>query len=419
MSEEEFVFEGMTPELRSYLDHAKTYQERNQNGEYQEWKSESEMLEKLLPEGLRSLYDRKKKEWMCRDATATGEPVVHKSDSGKYELHITRHSTGENSWNYSKAKVYRDGTLVTEVCRNYGAFPFLFVEGHPNGSDFLVCGEDYQGQVVVELNTGRLRGLLPEEAKQGHGFCWAEYRFDAKSQVVVVDGCFWACPYEFRFFDFSDPMEKGWPRIEMEDSYADADKEWPEIDGDIFKCFESTANEEDDDGDDDDEDKPEKEPSSFKTIKTFKREGLKLILVNEWVSEAEQEYRKEQKEANEKHEAWKADFRDNNPLYLAFKVRLKSDTWLNPEEYESYGVTHDNWCPDFKEHETRWCKRIHGRHGHSKGWTIDLDWAVKTGPVKITLFKDGKSHSTKFFPHSVEGMNEAFDYAKALLGATP
>lgn len=408
MSEEEFVFDGMTPELRSYIDHAKTYLERNQNGEYQEWKSESEMLEKLLPDGLKSLYDRKKKEWMCRDATATSEPKIHKSDSGKYELHVTRHTTGKNSWDYSKARVYRDGVLVTEVCRNYGSFPFLFIEGHPNGNDFLIAGEDYQGQIVIELNTGRRRGLLPEEAKQGFGFCWADYRFDSKSQVVVVDGCFWACPYEFKFFDFSDPMEKGWPQIEMEDAYADSDSKWPEIDGDAFKCFESND-------EDDDEDKPEKGPSGFKSIKTFKREGLSLTLVDEWVSEAEQKRRKEQKEANEKHEAWKADFRASDPLYLAFKDRLKSDTWLSPEEYESYGVTHSNWCPDFKEQETRWCKRIHGRHGRSKGWTIDLDWAVKTGPVKISLFKDGDSHSTKFFPHSVEGMNEAFDFAKGVL----
>jgi hypothetical protein len=409
MSEEEFVFDGMTPELRSYIDHAKTYLERNQNGEHQEWKSESEMLEKLLPDGLKSLYDRKKKEWMCRDATATGEPVVHKSDSGKYELHITRHSTGKNSWNYSKGKVYRGGVLIAEVCRNYGSFPFLFIEGHPNGNDYLIAGEDYQGQVVIELNTGRRRGLLPEEAKQGYGFCWADYRFDVKSQVVIVDGCFWACDYEFKFFDFSDPMEKGWPQIEMEDFYVDVDEKWPEIDGDIFKCFESESAEDDED----EEDKPKKDPTSFKAIKTFKREGLKLTLTDEWVSEAEQKRRKEQKEANEKHEAWKADFRANDPLYLAFKARLKSDEWLKSEAGESYGVTHDNWCPDFKERETRWCKRIHW--GRSKGWTIDLDWAVKTGPVKLTLFNDGKSHSTKFFPHSVEGMNEAFDYAKTVL----
>lgn len=411
MPEEEFVFDGMTPELRSYLDHKETYQARVKDNEYQEWKAESAMLEKLLPEGLRERYFQKKKEWMCREATATGEPKIHKSDSGKYELHVTRHTTGKNTWNYSKGKVFRDGVLITEVCRNYGAFPFLFIEGHANGNDYLICGEDYQGQVVIELNTGRRRGLLPEEAKQGFGFCWADYRFDSKSQVVIVDGCFWACPYEFKFFDFSDPMEKGWPQIEMEDAYADADSKWPEIDGDIFKCFESSR----DDDDDEDEEKPTKGSSGFKSIKTFKREGLQLVLVDEWVSEAEQQYRKEQKEANERHEAWKADFRANDPLYLAFKARLKSDTWLSPEEHESYGITHSNWCPDFKEQETRWCKRIHGRRGGSKGWTIDLDWAVKTGPVKITLFKDGNSHSTKFFPHSVEGMNEAFDFAKEVL----
>ena len=412
MSDEGFVFDGITPELRSYLDHHETYQARVKNDEYREWKAESEMLEKLLPEGLVKRYNQKKKEWMCRDATATGEPTIYKSDSGKYELHLTRHTTGENTWNYSKGKVYRDGVFITEVCRNYGSFPFLFIEGHSNGSDFLICGEDYQGQVVIELNTGRRRGLLPEEAKQGFGFCWSDYTFDKKSQIVVVDGCFWACPYEFRFFDFSDPMEKGWPEIEQEGGYVDADRKVPEINGDTIRTFYS-----DDDPDDyDDDEKPEPEPNGFKAIKTWKREGLKLILQEEWVSEREQKRRKEQEEANARYEAWEKDFKANDPLYLTYIARVKSDTWLKAADYSSRGITHPNWCPDFKEHETRWCRRIN--ESRSKGWTIDLEWAVKTGPIKLVIYKGGKSYEDKFFPHSVDGMHEAFNYAKGLLEAS-
>ena len=29
----------------------------------------------------------------------------------------------------------------------------------------------------------------------------------------MVDGCHWACPYEFRFYDFTDPENKGWAAL--------------------------------------------------------------------------------------------------------------------------------------------------------------------------------------------------------------
>lgn len=409
-AEETFVFEKMTPELQKYLEHRETYSERTKNDEYKEWKAESEMLEKLIPEGLKDLYNRQHMAWKCRDATASKEPKVIKSDSERYELHLTYHSNGPGYWNYSKAKVFRDGTLVTEVCRNYGSFPFLFVEGHPNGNDYLICGEDYQGQVVIELNTGRRRGLLPEEAKQGHGFCWSSYEFDVKSQLLVVNGCFWACPYEYKLFDFSDPMEKGWAELTCEGHYIDSDYQPPSIDGDIIKSYDTKfVNEDDEDLDD-----TSKAPRSTKAVKTFRREGLKLIFVEEWVSEEEQKARKEREESEARYEAWKKEFKASDPLYLAYVERVK-DPWLSPEEYMSTGFTHEKWCPDPEVKEGRWCRRIAGKRGGSKGITLDYEWAVKTGPVKLIIYKDGKHVEDKFWPHSVEGVNAAFDYAKELL----
>ena len=41
---------------------------------------------------------------------------------------------------------------------------------------------------------------------------------------------------------------------------------------------------------------------------------------------------------------------------------------------------------------------------------------MKTGPIKLVIFKDGKSHEAKFFmEHSVKSMEEAFAYSKELL----
>lgn len=335
----------------------------------------------------------------------------HLSPSGKYKLVVTPFKTGQGTWNYTQGLVYRidSDVPIAEIRRNYSSFPFVWIEGHPKG-DFLIGGEDYQGQTVIELVTGKSRNNLSEGTDKGHGFCWSSYRYHEASKTLVVDGCHWACPYEFRFYDFSDPMS-GWPKLKT-DSYVDSGEKWPVIDGDTIRCFECSIT--DDDDDESEDCKYEDRPPIDKAIKTFRREGSKLVLVDEWVSDAEKERRRLQKEANEKFEAWKVEFKATDPLYLVYKARLK-DCGLKHADYESYGTTHDSWCPDFKERECRWCRRI--LDGRSKGYTIDLEWAVKTGPIKLEIYKNGKSLDPKFFPHSVEGMNAAFDHAISLGGA--
>ena len=123
-----------------------------------------------------------------------GKPVEgsrkeHLSPSGKYKL-VTECYGFKKGWNYSKGSVFRQGEdePLFEVYRNYGHFTFLFVEDHPNSHAYLVCGEDYQGQTVLELDTGKRKDYLPRDGIVGHGFCWTAKRFNATSQILIVDG---------------------------------------------------------------------------------------------------------------------------------------------------------------------------------------------------------------------------------------
>lgn len=328
------------------------------------------------------------------------------SPSGKYKLVITPHSTGKGSWNYTQGLVYstNDGKLIAEVRRNYSSFPFLFIEDHPKG-DFLVCGENYQGQTVIELTTGKRKDLLSDGTEQGWGFCWVQYKYDVLNQMIIVDGCHWACPYEFRFYDFSDPMD-GWPEIKTDpESTIDDDDKWPEVNGDIIKIFQTKDV-------DDDEDQDDVEKRTLAATLAFKREGNVLKLIEEWVSDEEKEIRLAREEANRKYEEWLKNFRATDPLYLERNELLKDPIW-SPSEYDSIGITHDRWCPDFKGDERRMCKRILERKDGK--YTVDLEWAVETGPIKVIIYKDGNNFETKFFEHSITGMREAFNHAKAVI----
>jgi hypothetical protein len=133
---------------------------------------------------------------------------IHLSSSGKYSLQITVYKTLPNVGAVSKGVVCRVPSKVPlfEVKRNYDPFPFCFVEDHPNGHDYLVCGADYQGQTILELDTGKRVDYLPKGAEKGMGWCWAHITTSVEKTVLGVDGCFWACPYEVRFVDFSQPM---------------------------------------------------------------------------------------------------------------------------------------------------------------------------------------------------------------------
>ena len=40
----------------------------------------------------------------------------------------------------------------------------------------------------------------------GEDYYWAVYSISPNLLFLAVDGCYWACPYEVRIFDFSDPL---------------------------------------------------------------------------------------------------------------------------------------------------------------------------------------------------------------------
>jgi hypothetical protein len=145
-----------------------------------------------------------------------GSEVASTSPSGRYRLELHDYRVGGDAFTeLVRGRVYRGDTLVADVKRNYGIFHFGWAENHPNRHDYLLCGEDYQGQTVVELDTGRRADFTPPEAEPGHAFCCADYYPSPDGRFVVVDGCHWGAPYELRMFRFDDPMSLPWPFVEQ------------------------------------------------------------------------------------------------------------------------------------------------------------------------------------------------------------
>jgi hypothetical protein len=129
------------------------------------------------------------------------------SPSGLYKLQILTYEAPEKrTWNCSRGIVTRqsDGKVIAAVKRNYGIFWHAWAE-HPNGHEYLLCGEDYQGYSIVNLNLESYQVYFPEEAYEGQGFCWTAVYPSPDRLVLAVEGCYWACPYDVVFYDFQTP----------------------------------------------------------------------------------------------------------------------------------------------------------------------------------------------------------------------
>lgn len=151
-----------------------------------------------------------------------GSTQIHASPTGLYSLEVSAYTSGPGTWNYSRGVVRRtsDLAVVADIKRNYGSFWFAWVS-HKNGNEYLLCGEDYQGYNVVELHSGRNHFHFPDEAFNGNGFCWAVVHPSPDGLTLAVDGCYWACPYELVFFDFSNPMDVPLSELARIDDFED------------------------------------------------------------------------------------------------------------------------------------------------------------------------------------------------------
>ncbi len=323
-----------------------------------------------------------------------------KSSCGKYELSID--NTSSSGWqSRGTVKSVADGSVIAVVERNYHSFPYLFISAHKNEHDYLVCGEDYQGQTVIELDTGKRRDYLPAEAAEGHGFCWAGY--ELMGNILLVDGCYWACPYEFRFYDFSDPMN-GWPQLEYSDDYVDVDNMKPTInvDGTITTYKTGPKNEDDDDD----------VERILLSSKTYRREGNKLELISKYISREEALSIERREKYQKEYDAWLLDFRNNDEFYKTF-LELTSK-YRASEYFLSIGIIHENWCKDYvpvNKNERRICCDII----RVDGLTASVEWGVEAAPVKLIVYVDGKLADESFFPHSVEGLRSAISKAVAFI----
>lgn len=138
--------------------------------------------------------------------------------SPQYTLTIEIYDQGDEYWETSRGVVTdASGEVLFDIRRNHYNFWHTFVH-HPNGNDYLLCGENYQGYNVVNLTTRVNHAYICDGADTGFGFCWVEAEPSPNRSLLRVTGCIWGFPYQTLVFDFSDPDQ---PLREVYDDKAE------------------------------------------------------------------------------------------------------------------------------------------------------------------------------------------------------
>lgn len=125
------------------------------------------------------------------------------SPSNKFRLDTTNFWLKEPYWDLTKVEVY-------EQISNKKLFDFFVNESRffhgwvtKNSIDYLICAEDiFGGQTVVDLTNRKIVGYSPNK----EGFIWTDFHLSPDKKTLATIGCYWACPYVIKLFDFTDPM---------------------------------------------------------------------------------------------------------------------------------------------------------------------------------------------------------------------
>ena len=92
---------------------------------------------------------------------------------------------------------------------------FIDLIHHQNGRKYLIYRQDLYGYSVMDVESGETVDFIPKSSFVPIGgkriemetFIWCESKYCKTNNLLVVYGCYWACPFCFEFYDFSNPME--------------------------------------------------------------------------------------------------------------------------------------------------------------------------------------------------------------------
>lgn len=78
---------------------------------------------------------------------------------------------------------------------------------HANGREYLIFNRELYGYSVLDIQSLQTVDFIPAEMLEGkEAFIGTGTIYCPHTNVLAVNGCYWACPWYVEFYDLSDPM---------------------------------------------------------------------------------------------------------------------------------------------------------------------------------------------------------------------
>jgi hypothetical protein len=132
-----------------------------------------------------------------------GEVSISPSGVFRLETSVYKQTKPNTNWEVTKVVILNNGTneIIFDFFSNHGQLFYSWITA--NNTEYLVCAEDiYGGQTVVDL-TNR---VFSSFSLNVDGYISKEFYLSPNGRILATIGCFWACPYSIKLFDFCDPM---------------------------------------------------------------------------------------------------------------------------------------------------------------------------------------------------------------------
>lgn len=127
------------------------------------------------------------------------------SPNGKYRMETSnyRQNKEDVNWDVTKVEIYNNQSQE-KIFKFFGNDRRFFHQWlTKKETDYLICAEDlFGGQTVIDLTNREMESFSSGE----DGFIWTDFHLSPHGNKLATVGCYWACPYVIKVYDFQTPM---------------------------------------------------------------------------------------------------------------------------------------------------------------------------------------------------------------------
>jgi hypothetical protein len=132
-----------------------------------------------------------------------GDTETFLSNTNNFLLVTTNYWSKDSNWNLTRVELLSEsnGEKLFDFFTNDDQFFFSWLK--KGNCEYFICAEDlYGGQTIIDLTNKTMASYSPND----DGFIWTDFHLSPDGRTLATIGCFWACPFQIKLYDFNNPM---------------------------------------------------------------------------------------------------------------------------------------------------------------------------------------------------------------------